>query len=398
MLCITDRLVENMLSVLEQSYQLSYDEPSAEAEASLAQLRLKINQALSDISVLPTFPREYPLSSSMTKTLLSWLGQTSKDQLQICACVMLGNVAREDEVCESLIRDFEIQVHLVSILNSDAKGSVLHAVLGFLKNLAIAGNNREYLGAAGVIKAISRLWTFDSIPHVQFMATSLTRQVIGSSLSNITRLLDSLSPDPDSPANSRTYLSLLLALFSKTDSSPIRTEIGRTVAAICRSILRVDEEGSFTSDAAILVDKVFGLHEDVARPIGAMVTQKEWPVVQSEGWFALALMASSKPGSQAAADCIENMSVTGLLSDTVRISLPEKPNEESTETTDMLRKAKDRDNALVLIHELLKHNVCFYFIWKLKPWAMLIDFPYSHLGFRKRGATCWTISCARLGK
>ena len=358
--CITAGLVENILSILQRSYRFASDDIPADEEASLVQLRLKTNQALSDISASPIFTVEYPLSSSLTRTLLEWLEETSKDQLQICACVVLGNIAREDGICEALVRDIEVHVRLVSVLNSDAKGGVLHAALGFLKNLAIAGDNRESLGAVGVIKALSRLWAFESIPQVQFLAVSLTRQVVASSSANIGRLLEPLSPDPDSPANSRTHLSLLLALFSKTDSSPIRTEIGRTVAAISRSILRVDEKGVLSSEEAVLAHTLFALHEDVARPVGAMITQTEWPVVRSEGWFALALMASSKPGSEAAVDCIENMSVSGILTDTVRMASSDKHDGEPAQAaTGELKRTKDRDNVLILIHGLLKHNVCY---------------------------------------
>ena len=356
--CITDRSVENVLSILQRSYQFASSDISEDEEASLVQLRLKANQALSDISALPEFPVEFPLSSPLINTLLKWLEKTREDQLQICACVVLGNIAREDRICEALVRDFKVHVRLVSVLNSDAKGSVLHAALGFLKNLAIPQGNREFLGNAGLIKAISRLWAFDSIPQVQFLAVSLTRQAVASSTTNIGHLLEPLSPDPDSPANSRTYLSLLLALFSKSDSSPIRTEIGRTIATISRSILRVGEQGIVSGDAAALAQNFFGLHEDVARPVGAMITQTEWPVVRSEGWFALALMASSELGSEAAADCIENMSVTGLLSDTVRMVPPEKNDGEHAQAaTERSMKTKDRDNVLILMHGLLKNSV-----------------------------------------
>ncbi|KAL1953537.1 hypothetical protein VTO42DRAFT_2614 [Malbranchea cinnamomea] len=355
-LCITDGLVDNILTIMQWSYQFKHDISLVDNEASLAQLRLKINQTLSDISALPIFPLKYSLSSSLVVTLLSWLKETEKDQLKVCACIMLGNVAREDAICESLIRDFEVHLRLISILNSNTTGCVLHAALGFLKNLAIAGDNREYLGAAGIIKALSRLWAFDPIPYVQLMATGLTRQVIASSLPNIKRLLEPLSTNPDSPENSRTYLSLLLSLFAKTDSLPIRTEIGRIMAAICRSLMSRNEVSSTLNGSPVLIDRLFSLHEGVARPIGAMITQTEWPVVQSEGWFALALMASTYGGSQAAVDCIENMSVAGVLGDIVRTQPLESRKGESAEVSDNLRKMKDRDNAIVLIHGLLKHN------------------------------------------
>ncbi|OAX78332.1 hypothetical protein ACJ72_07362 [Emergomyces africanus] len=356
-LCIIHRLVERVISVLHRSYDPAFRALAPEDIQLLAQLRLRLNQALSDISALPLFSQTYPLNSDLSETLRSWLWEP-KDQLQICACVMLGNLAREDKICTSMVKDFEVHGPLIAILVSDAKGPVLHAVLGFLKNLAIATDNKEYLGSAGIIKAVSRLWAFDTVPQVQFSAASLTRQVIVSSFDNISRLLEPLSSDPDSPANSRTYLSLLLSLFKKSDSTPIKIEIGRTICAICRSInQRQQGEPEAAIEASELSERLYKWHQDVAWPIGTMVTQTEWPVVQSEGWFALALMASTPFGSLAVVDTLQNMCFFQMISDTVKVVISEASGGESVqEKTERLKKAKDRDNAIILVNGLLKNN------------------------------------------
>lgn len=354
---INNRLVEGILSVLHLSYDTDESEISSDESKLLAQLRLSINQSLSDISALPQFAEAYPLGSSLTNILLSWL-ENKEDQLQICSCVMLGNLARSDDVCESMVRDMGIHKPLVAILRGDAKGSVLHAALGILKNLSIAGDNRSYLGDIGTIPAISRLWAFDTVPQVQFSAASLTRQMVISSLLNISRLLEPLSTDPDSPAYYRTYLSLLLSLFLKTDSTPIKTEIGRTVAAIFRNLNQAKNEGGESSDGPnALLDRVFRLHEDIARPIGVMVTQTEWPVVQSEGWFVLALIASTEQGSLAVVDCILNTSVSPLIEEAVKFDFSSLAGGDPEQEKERQRRQKDRDNVLILIDGLLKNKV-----------------------------------------
>ncbi|OJD15793.1 hypothetical protein AJ78_03973 [Emergomyces pasteurianus Ep9510] len=356
-LCIIRRLVERVISVLRRSYDPAFHALPPENIQLLTQLRLRLNQALSDISALPLFSQTYPFNSDLSETLRSWL-QEPNDQLQICACVMLGNLAREDKICTSMVKDFQVHIPLIATLNSDAKAAVLYAVLGFLKNLAIATDNKEHLGSAGIIKAVSRLWAFETVPQVQFSAASLTRQVIVSSFNNISRLLEPLSPDPDSPANSRTYLSLLLSLFEKSASTPIKIEIGRTICAICRSINQRQQDGSEASiEASELSERLYKLHEDVAWPIGSMVTQTEWPVVQSEGWFALALMASTPSGALAVVDSLQNMCVFQMISDTVKVVISEASGGESVqEKTERLKKVKDRDNAIILVNRILKSN------------------------------------------
>ncbi|WEW59391.1 hypothetical protein PRK78_004862 [Emydomyces testavorans] len=355
-ICILQQRVEPVLSILFRSYEMADDEASSDDKQALSTCRLKLNHALSDLSALPMYSRTYPLSSAVTKTLISWL-KTSKDHLLICACVMLGNLAREDAVCESMVENFQVHISLIAILNGGASNTVLHSALAFLKNLSIAGKNREHLGAAGIIKTLSKLWGAETVPQLQFMAASLTRQVVLSSVGNITRLLEVLSPDPNSPANARTYLSLLLSLFAKTDSPPTRTEIGRTIAAICRVLLRLNANSEASNATETLVKRLFSLHEEVARPIGAMIVQSEWPIVRSEGWFALALMASYPESCVAVSDCLQSVTVTELLCEAVRQKISEPSDGEAVqEKAERVRQAKDRDNTLILLHNLLKHS------------------------------------------
>lgn len=355
--CIAHNMVETLLSVLSNSFSIEVDQNSQEDIQTLAQSRLKINQALAEVSAFSTFAEHYPLDSALSQTLKSWI-VAKEDQMQICACVMLGNLARSDEVCQVMVRDLKIHEELISVLQSDARGAVMHSVLGFLKNLAIAGDNRVSLAEAGIIPAVSQLWAFESVPQVQFSAATIARQVIISSVENISRLLSPLSEDPDSPAHQRTYLSLLLSLFEKTDSAPIKTEIGRTIASICRTLTPKVREGD--GEANSLLDTLYDLHKGVAHPVGAMITQTQWPVVRSEGWFALALMANSKSGCAAVADCLQSEDVMELLKKT----LSKQPLDEdgTDENVDESQVSKDRDNVFVLAQELLKNEVSSTYI------------------------------------
>ncbi|PKX93259.1 putative GTP binding protein [Aspergillus novofumigatus IBT 16806] len=347
-ICIGQCMVERVLSVLKQSLYIKADPSSTGDTKALAQLQLKINQTLSEVSASPKFSEVYPLGSPLVQTLKDWLAST-EDQLQICSCVMLGNLARSDEVCEAMVRKMNIHTTLISILKSDARGAVLHSALGILKNLAIAGDNRQCLGDAGIIPAVSRLWGYETVPQVQFAATSIVRQVIISSTANISRLLDFAPIDEDSLTSGQTYLSSLLSLCEKTDSTPIKTEVGRIVASICRTI--VPKSGEADSEASTLLERLFTMHKGVALPVGAMIAQSQWPVVRSEGWFALALMGSSKHGTAAVIDCLQKLDFYPLLEETMNT-----PVSDSADEADKSKAAKDRDNIVVLIQELLKSD------------------------------------------
>lgn len=348
-ICISQCMVDRVLSVLKQSLYIKADPSSNGDTKALAQLQLKINQTLSEVSASPKFSEVYPLGSPLVQTLKDWLAST-EDQLQICSCVMLGNLARSDAVCEIMVRKMNIHTMLISILRSDARGAVLHSALGILKNLAIAGENRQSLGDARIIPAVSRLWGYETVPQVQFAATSIVRQVIISSTANISCLLGLAPIDEDSSASGQTYLSSLLSLCEKTDSTPIKTEVGRIVASICRTIVPKSREAD--SEASTLLERLFTMHQSVALPLGAMIAQSQWPVVRSEGWFALALMASSKHGTGAVIDCLQKLDLYPLLEETMST-----PVSDSADDADKLKAAKDRDNIVVLIQELLKNDV-----------------------------------------
>ncbi|RAO73773.1 uncharacterized protein BHQ10_009785 [Talaromyces amestolkiae] len=353
---IRHKLVEHIISVLERSFTIEVDESVSEDVQLLNQLRLKLNQTLGDISALPTFLETYPIGSPLIDTLQSWLTQR-QETLQICACVVLGNVARTDEICQLMIDQLNIHRALIHNLNNNTIGGVLHASLGFLKNLSIAESNREKLGDAGIIPAVSKIWTYDTVPQVQLAATSVTRLVIASNIKNISRLLTSLSSDPDSPAHSRTYLSMLLSLCGRTDTAPIKTEIGRIICSICRTLLSRKDAADVDDETPALLYRLFDLHKDIARPVGAMITQTEWPVVRSEGWFALALMASHDRGCPAVVDCLIDTDIYTQVEKSLDVTDDEStPATEAVATNEQLQRKGDRDNLVIMVKELLSRD------------------------------------------
>ncbi|KAJ0422547.1 armadillo-type protein [Aspergillus carlsbadensis] len=362
-ICLSQHLLPDVLSLLERS--LSFNRTSSVADAqAITQSRLKINQALAETSGSPLFAELYPIDSRLSQTLKSWLTSTDSE-LQICACVMLGNLARSDEVCVAMVRDLKIHVELIAVLNSNARGAVLHSALGFLKNLAIASDNREYLVESGIIPAISRLWDYETVPQVQLAATSIARQLINSSVENISRLLQPVNATPSSVNNTtsstdkdgddsqQTYISLLLALFTKADSTPIKTEIGRIVASLCRTLVpKSSSSEQEDRNDALLLDGLLIRHSGIALPLGAMITQTQWPVVRSEGWFALALMASTKAGAEAVVYCLGEIDGFALIEQALGAG---KPGEADSEM-ERVQWRKDRDNIVVLVQKLLRNE------------------------------------------
>ena len=286
-----------------------------EDEEQLAMIRASLIDTLSEISALPSFAIQYEdLNSPIVVKLLDWLSGPHS-QLELCACLMLGNLARSDNVCRELIARYAIHTSLITLVKTSSNPQVLHATLGFLRNLGLLTEHKEILGRAGVVEATTRFWKADSSPQVTQAAVSLIRQLVKDSIFNTQAMLAPLSPDPESPAYSRTHLSLLLLLFNRLDDVPAKTEIARLIAAILRC---VHSGGDPSIPRDRLQSQLFALHPDIAQPLAMMVAQDRWPIIRSEGWFSLALTARSPEGAASIDGVLKQAELFDALQSTIR--------------------------------------------------------------------------------
>ena len=308
---IAQGAVDTTLTVLVDSYTRfdshpSLGEPDQDDAKALSQMRSNLNQVLSDVSALPEFKEAYPVVSPLTMSLRRWL-LSPQLQLQVCACIMLGNLARSDDACEEFVHTSRVHIPLISVLSEANDSQLLHAAIGFLKNLAMPLKNKETIGAAGIFDVMPRLWALDTLQQIQFSSISLARQLTIGTFQNVRKVCHRLSDDPDSPANTRTQLSLLIALFERTDVAPVKMEISRLITSVCRVF--TSYTGRSPQDMERIRIKFFAMHPDVGRPLSFMVSQDKWPVVRSEGWFVFALMARFPEGAQCISDLMHDVVV-----------------------------------------------------------------------------------------
>ncbi|KAL9611653.1 MAG: hypothetical protein Q9167_003721 [Letrouitia subvulpina] len=375
-------LLRSYSSILSENPSLSIThlrvqsrDPEEEHQISL--VRTALIQILSDLSAAPVFSETYSVNSSLVNTLVQWLS-SSQDEIQHCACLMLGNVARSDEICRTMVTRYQVHDNLVGILRTSSERQVIYAALGFMKNLALPSENKSLIGAPSTIGEVSRFWATGTDPQIQHASVSLLRQLLNGCLATVQWLLASLSPDQDSPASEKTYLSLVLLLFGRTDDISTKVEIGRMIATICRCI-STSSQGVPENAIRAMLGRLYSVHGDIARPLAMMVSQSRFPIIRSEGWFALALMARSRDGSAAVSEVLQQVEVFGALVSTItgqhingnggearNIQMGEADNNRpdsgssSSETRSeqaMEMQARDRENALVLVNELLKNRV-----------------------------------------
>lgn len=391
---ITGEALDGCLTILVNSYTRfdshpvtdggsTADEEDAEA---LQLMRSRLNQVLSDVSALPEFKEVVPVVSPFSSSLRRWLSSPQL-QLQVCACIILGNLARSDASCEEFVHTCAVHKPLVAVLTNASDPQLLHAALGFLKNLALPPKNKELIGDTGIFDILPRFWLLDTSHQIQFTSISLARQLLNGTWQNVRKICKALSKDLDSPAHSRSKLSILVGLFDRTDLEPIKMEISRLITAVCRefNVLkdRTDEYYEKTRK------QFFVMHPDIGRPLGFMVSQDKWPVVRSEGWFVFALMARYPESAQCISELMHDVTVfeplvilltgknlvsytstlgispTAATPSTSPSSLGASTNSPLTFQTPESIKADtqaaelariDRQNALVMVSELLKNR------------------------------------------
>ena len=388
--------LEALLAVLVESYSrfsisTEASETSSDLESTmvstqairpedaecLSNTRDQVVQVLADISAMPEFASLFALGlwdCPLLGSLRLWLS-VPQIQLRVSASLMLGNLARTDEACQVMVHQHKLHVPLIQILRESQELPLLHAAAGFLKNLMHLPANKDVIGEARLLEAIVRLWNMQTSPQMQYTGTLLARQAVNGSYENIRRLLTSLSLDPDSPAHSRTYLSLLLHLCRETDQSSIKTEIARIITAILR-VLNAPLMTIPSGEQTELQARLYSLHRDLAWPLAHLACQSERSVVRSEAWFALALMARSKEGAVIIDDVISEIEVFRVLVENVAgKSMIQRQSPDAEATSELPRHAEeqpdptdevqsseegkriDRENGLVLITQLLANRV-----------------------------------------
>ena len=336
-----------------------------EEAKEMADARRSLVNFLSEISARPEFAERYVMSMQPLKIvrkleeiMISPLASVSQ-----VACLMLGNLARDDDICIKMVRDLKIHEAASMVLRDTVDVGTLHAVLGLLRNLAVPKDNKDSLAIVGVIESLGKCWSMDVNPEIQSAAASLIRQLVNGSIANIKRLLSMSIALKDDTGSIQTQLTILMNLYKSSDQLPIRMEIARTTVAIIRTLhgKEIDEK-----TRKMLLQDFYAQHTDLEIPLIDMITQTQHPVVRSEGWFALGLMSKDGPGRGLISQHVSEPELMNLLRDTILETTPSTPQPESEGTAirslqsgplNGTKDTKDRENAMVVVYELTKFEV-----------------------------------------
>ncbi|KAL2047599.1 hypothetical protein N7G274_000641 [Stereocaulon virgatum] len=320
----------------------SFDTLEPGGEDTLSAMRQSLLGVMWDLSALPRFAIQYPLSSDCVGVFVSWLRAWDSDG-QLCACYVLRNLASSDEACTQMVQSLHVHEPLLGLLSMTTSVPVLGEALRLLKNLGLPAANREAIcSVPEAIDIITSLWSRDFLPTVQHAAATSIRLLLKGCVPNINLFLHGYSTDRLLGDMNSGQLSRLFCLFEASRDLAARVELARILIEIWRTIhIQISRSDADHDTATKIIAQAEKLGENVAAPVVWMIIESENPSLVTEGWFGLTLMASSREGGEAVWKAIRDGEALASLKRTI---------------ADHNSESKDRTNALVLVNKLLQRK------------------------------------------
>jgi len=313
---------------------------------------------LSDLSALPDFTstctEDAKLIEDLCNSCVLTENRSDHTSVAVCACILLGNLAVSDDVAVDLPKKIKLD-RLCDYMclkaygrsndrdNVQGQAEYLHAAAGLLRHLAMPLDNRlKYFGDQQCRQAAMALVQYPQ-SDVQIAGLRLYRQILSDEVERLERFIEN------------SYLAICMRLYRETEITAVKIEVARLELGHIRTMVRVSERE--------VVPTFLGT-PGVLESLAYCAVQTEIPMAQPEGWLGLCLAARLPSGGKLVADLFED----DKLFEALRMELQEPQDsnkvavEDETAATPLGRRGsmpkwlqtKQRDNAVVLVHDLLK--------------------------------------------
>ncbi|CDH56371.1 hypothetical protein RO3G_09444 [Lichtheimia corymbifera JMRC:FSU:9682] len=191
----------------------------------------------------------------------------------------LGNLARSDEICIDLVKRHHLHQALLEAFNLTDKATFRYAILGCLKHLCLAKENRSIIGEANVIPTIAPLLetTNDMLKRNQFLTIGIIKLLCANEYTNSKEVISGAVTGDEG----KTPLELVLACLDRFDDVAAKSEATRILTNLIKSVwLHQGNEASSTLRKKLLDQRV-------VQPIVEMTRASNFPVLKNDGVIAL---------------------------------------------------------------------------------------------------------------
>lgn len=307
----------------------------------------------SGISATDTFASTFSVTSQIVERIRASLRVVQEKPSDICAYVILGNLAMSDEVCTNMVKVMNLHEPLGATLSSSEHPAILYAAAGLMRHLAFPEANREILADSGLLQTCCYL-LFLSDPSVRGEAAAIMHKLATNNLHNIKKTVyDQFAHLSTTVKVSRVAGSTLLENIVEqalVASAPLPStamknpmiELGRTIVTMLRHLGHLG-----TGEDIESVRQKMSVIPRIARPLAGLVRQRFYPEARSEGLLGLGLLSQSPQGASRVVE--ELQADSGLLNAIKELAegSPEENQHQPGSSSD-----RDYQNAAILLQAL----------------------------------------------
>ncbi|CCF52936.1 uncharacterized protein UHO2_03370 [Ustilago hordei] len=224
--------------------------------------------------------------------LKTWIRYDPKtrDDLVSCGMLALGNLARSDAHCLSLVQEHELAPFLAALLRDADDIKVAHGLVSLLKNLSIPAANKRVIGELGVVDAVVRFMGKDKdmVQPLQFATVGLLKHLCSGVGENAVRLVEGAG------------LNAVVDMIRRVDDVPTKMEATRVLVNVVKSLWNsASRPSSELSEETLFSARKKLVRRDVIQSLAEMVrTSPKYPVLVNEGIIALTLVGSERMGAE----------------------------------------------------------------------------------------------------
>ncbi|KAG0215316.1 hypothetical protein BGX33_001271 [Mortierella sp. NVP41] len=335
---LMDILEHTGISDEGKSEEVKKEDDKKFGETKAALVEVVVSATLADENMEPIFN-----DKEVMKRFLTWLKLSDREDLQTCAALCLGNVARSDSHCVKLVHEYHAVEPLIHVVRKAKDLKASHAATGVLRNLALAERNRELMGNAGVIQACFPLLKKDNALPLQANVVGILKRLCTNDGHNTIRVIsgrepfETLSSTPNTEGDIETPLSTLVDVIGRSDDFALKSEGTRTLCNLVKVTWGSESMREFDTGSITALQQTLN-KADVVLPIAAMTRNPKYVVLQNEGVIALTLLVTSPSQDKNA-----------VLDSLVSVELTSQPDPETTISEEPL----DQTKPLTLLESLL---------------------------------------------
>ncbi|KAF9345740.1 hypothetical protein BGX34_004513 [Mortierella sp. NVP85] len=252
-------------------------------ETKAAIVEIVVSVTLTDANMVPIFE-----DKKIMDRFLAWLDLADREDLQTCAALCMGNVARKDDHCIKLVHAYHALEPLIHVVRKATDLKASHAATGVLRNLALPEVNRDVMGDAGVIQACFPLLKKDNALPLQNNIVGILKRLCTNNSHNTVRIIsgrepfETLSSIPHAEGDIETPLSTLVDAIKRTDDFPLKSEGTRTLCNLIKVTWGSETMKGFDAASVSALQQTLNRSE-VVLLIAAMIRNPKYLVLQNEG-------------------------------------------------------------------------------------------------------------------